>query len=331
MKALIPVAGVGTRLRPHTYTQPKPLLPVAGKPIISFIIDQLVEIGIQDFVFVIGYLGDKITNYIDENHPNINREYVKQPERLGLGHAVWTARETIVNEDELFIVLGDTIFDADLKQMLHTPNSVLGIKKVDDPRNFGVAELDESGKVLKVVEKPKIPRSNMALVGLYKCTEVRKLIEALEFNINNEVKTKGEFQLTDGIQHMIENGTSFSSIHVNNWFDCGKKEVLLETNAILLQKPGYANEVLPDYENSIIIHPVSIAKGCKITNSIVGPDVTVAENTVINSSIVKNSIIGHFSRIEGVVLYSSVIGNDASIKGLSQSLNIGDNNEIDFS
>jgi len=331
MKALIPVAGVGTRLRPHTYTQPKPLLPVAGKPIISFIIDQLVEVGINDFVFVIGYLGDKIRNYIEKNHPNINREYVKQPQRLGLGHAVWTAREQFANEEEMFIVLGDTIFDVDLKKMLEKSNSVLGIKKVDDPRNFGVAEMDENGVVKKVVEKPKIPKSNMALVGLYKCTEVRQLIDALDHNIKNEIKTKGEFQLTDGIQHMIENGTTFSTIHVNNWFDCGKKEVLLETNAILLQKPGYANDNLPDFENSIIIHPVSIATGCTITNSIVGPNVTVAENTVIDSSIVRNSIIGHFSRIEGVVLHSSVIGNDASIKGLSQSLNIGDNNEIDFS
>lgn len=331
MKALIPVAGVGTRLRPHTYTQPKPLLPVAGKPIISYIIDQLVEIGVRDFVFVIGYLGDKIKNYIEDNHPTINREYVKQPQRLGLGHAVWTAREQITDEKELFIVLGDTIFDVDFKQMLSKPNSVLGIKKVDDPRNFGVAELDGSGNVLKVVEKPKIPKSNMALVGLYKCTEVPKLIEALDYIIQNDIKTKGEFQLTDGLQHMIEKGTTFSTIHVNNWFDCGKKEVLLETNAILLQKPGFANHDVPDFENSIIIHPVSIAKGCTISNSIVGPNVTVAENTVIDSSIVKNSIIGHFSRIEGVVLHSSVIGNDASIKGLSQSLNIGDNNEIDFS
>jgi len=331
MKALIPVAGVGTRLRPHTYTQPKPLLPVAGKPIISFIIDQLVEIGIKDYVFVIGYLGDKIMNYIEENHQNINREYVKQPQRLGLGHAVWTAREQFAKEDELFIVLGDTIFDVDLKQMLDKPNSVLGIKKVDDPRNFGVAEMDEDGNVVRVVEKPKIPKSNMALVGLYKCTEVSQLIDALEHIIQNNIKTRGEFQLTDGIQHMIDKGAKFSAIHVNNWFDCGKKEVLLETNAILLGKSGYASENLPDFENSIIIHPVSIAKGCSINNSIVGPNVTVAENTVIDSSIVKNSIIGHFSRIEGVVLHSSVIGNDASIKGLSQSLNIGDNNEIHFS
>jgi len=331
MKALIPVAGVGTQLRPHTYTQPKPLLPVAGKPIISFIIDQLVEIGIKDFVFVIGYLGDKIRNYIEKNHQNINQEYVQQPERLGLGHAVWTARAQFANEDELFIVLGDTIFDVDLKLLLAQPHSVLGIKKVDDPRNFGVAEVDETGKVVRVVEKPKIPKSNMALVGLYKCTEVRQLIAALDHNIKNDIKTKGEFQLTDGIQYMIENGAIFSTIHVHNWFDCGKKEILLETNAILLQKPEFTNKTLPDFDNSIIIHPVSIGIDCKITNSIIGPNVTVAENTVIDSSIIKNSIIGQFSRIEGVAIHSSVIGNDASIKGFSQSLNIGDNNEIDFS
>ncbi len=331
MKALIPVAGVGTQLRPHTYTQPKPLIPVAGKPIISFIIDQLVDVGVQDFVFVIGYLGDKIRNYIAENHPDINQEYVFQEKREGLGHAVWTAREEIQNEEEVFIVLGDTIFDVDLKKIMEEDSSCLGIKKVEDPRDFGVVEFDEDGKVTKVVEKPKIPKSNMALVGLYKCKEVKQLIDALDYNIKNNHRTLGEFQLTDGIQRLIETGTPFSTVVVNNWFDCGKKEVLLETNATLLNKPGFASTNLPKYENSIIIHPVNIGKGCQITNSIVGPNVTIADNAKITYSIVKNSIIGSYAKIEEVVLHSSVVGSDASITGLSQSLNIGDNTEIDFS
>lgn len=331
MKAIIPVAGVGTRLRPHTYTQPKPLIPVAGKPIISFIIDQMVAVGIRDFVFIIGYLGDKIKRYIQERHPEINQEYVYQEKREGLGHAVWTAREQIKDQDEVFIVLGDTIFDVDLKKILSQPTSSLGIKKVDDPRQFGVAELDDAGNVKRVVEKPKIPKSNLALVGLYKCKEVKQLIDALQYNIDNDLRTIGEFQLTDAFQRMIEQGIQFSAVTVNNWFDCGRKDVLLETNEILLQKPGFASSDLPSYENSIIIHPVNIGAGCKIANSIVGPNVTIAENAVISYSIVKNSIIGNYARIEEVVLHSSVVGSDASIKGLSQSLNIGDNTEIDFS
>ncbi len=331
MKALVPVAGVGTRLRPHTYTQPKPLIPVAGKPIISFIIDQLVEVGVKDFVFVIGHLGDKIRNYVNEKHPEINREFVFQNERQGLGHAVWTARKKIIDSEEVFIVLGDTIFDVDLQKMIDSKVSVLGIKKVEDPRNFGVAELGEENKVLRVIEKPLIPKSNMALVGLYKCIQVQQLLEALEHNITNEIRTRGEFQLTDGIQRMIDQGVEFDALLINNWFDCGKKEVLLETNGLLLQKPEFASKDLPNYENSIIIHPVSISKGCRISNSIIGPNVTIGENTEINYSIVKHSIIGNYASIEEVVLHHSVVGSDASIKGLSQSLNIGDNTEIDFS
>lgn len=331
MKALIPVAGVGTRLRPHTYTQPKPLIPVAGKPIISFIIEQLYEIGITDFVFVIGYLGEKIQDYVTLVHPEINKTFVHQSERKGLGHAVWTAREALEGTDEVFIVLGDTIFEADLKEMIDEPLSCLGVKKVEHPSNFGVAAFGEDQMVTKVVEKPQIPLSNMALVGLYKCLDVKGLIQAIQYNIDHDIRTKDEYQLTDALMHMINQGAKFKAVEINNWFDCSKKEILLETNSTLLKKSGFASEEIPEYINSIIIHPVSIAKNCKISNSIIGPFVTIGEQTTINYSIVKNSIIGSYASIIEVVLEESVVGSDASIKGLSQSLNIGDNTEIDFS
>ncbi len=331
IKAVIPVAGAGTRLRPHTYTQPKPLLPVAGKPIICFVIEQLEAVGIRDFVFVIGYLGEKIKLFLENKYPHLRKEFVYQYQREGLGHAIWCARKELQDAEEIFIALGDTIFDADLKVMADSPLSCLGIKAVDDPRDFGVVIMAEDGSVEKVVEKPKIPTSNNALVGLYKVKEVAQLMEAMDYNINQNIRTIGEFQLTDGLMRLIEQGIRFSTYTVNNWFDCGKKEILLETNAKLLDKEGYASTNLPAYHNSIIIHPVSIGEGCQISNSIIGPHVTVANNAHINYSIVKDSIIGSFSTIEEAVLRQSIVGSDAAIKGLSQSLNIGDNTEIDFS
>ena len=157
MKAIIPVAGVGTRLRPLTYTQPKPLIPVAGKPIISFIVDQLVEIGIRDFIFVIGYLGEKIKNYVENRYPDLNKVFVNQEERLGSAHAIWTAREAFSDANEVMIFFGDVIIDADFKKVMDYPTSCLGVKRVDDPREFGVVEYDRDQTVKKVVEKPQNP------------------------------------------------------------------------------------------------------------------------------------------------------------------------------
>ena len=331
MKAVIPVAGAGTNLRPLTYTQPKPLIPVGGKTIISFIIEQLVEAGVKDFVFIIGYLGEKIKNFVEENYPELNMEFVNQEERFGLGHAIWTAKDVLRDANGIFIVLGDTIFDVDLNSMIHSPLSCLGVQKVEDPRDFGVVERSELGLVSKLIEKPKIPRSNLAMVGLYKINEVNLLLDSIEYNIKNDIRTYGEFQLTDGLQRMIEQDAKFTTFPVNNWFDCGKKEILLETNAMLLNKQSYGSSDLPHFEGTIIIHPVSIGENCDIKNSIIGPHVTIGNNTVINYSILKNSIIGSFASIGNIVLQNSVIGSDAAIKGWSQSLNIGDNTEIDFS
>lgn len=330
MKAVIPVAGAGTRLRPHTYTQPKPLIPVAGKPIIAFIVDKLLEVGVTDFVFIIGYLGEKIENYLHQAYPNLNKEFVVQNERMGLGHAIWTARNSLVGTDEIFIILGDIIFDADLSKMISNPLSCLGVKNVDDPREFGVVELGEDNLVKKVVEKPRIPKSDLAIVGLYKIKEVSTLIDCIENNIQNDVRTMGEFQLTDGLMCMIEKGVQFSSYTVNNWFDCGRKGILLETNSMLLDKMDQKTPA-QSFANTIIIPPVSIGENCEISNSILGPHVTIGDNATIKSSIVKDSIIGNYATIDEVMLHHSVIGSDTSIKGLKQSLNIGDNTEIDFS
>jgi glucose-1-phosphate thymidylyltransferase len=329
MKAIIPVAGAGTKLRPHTYTQPKALIPLAGKTILSIIIDQLKEGGINEFILIVGYLGDKIKDYVQLKYPDLHFHFVHQNDRHGLGHAIFLTRE-MAGDDEVFIVLGDTICEYDVQDFVSQPGSVLGVKKVDDPRNFGVAEIDEETKILRVVEKPQIPKSNMALVGIYKIRETQMLFKCLENNLREGVKSYDEYSLTDALECMIKEGATFTSYKVKNWFDCGKKDSLLESNATLLKKFG--GEIAEDhqFENTIIIPPVSIASGCEIQNSIIGPNVAIGEQTFINYSIVKDSIIGSFSKLYDVVLHDSLIGSDTEIKGETRTLNIGDNTEIDL-
>lgn len=236
MKAIIPVAGVGTKLRPHTYTQPKALIPLAGKTILSITIDQLRDAGITDFVFIIGYLGEKIRDYVTQYYPDLNCDFVTQNERHGTGHAIKLTRD-IVGEDEVLIVLGDTIAEYDVREIMNAPHSMLGIKKVDDPRNFGVAEIDEDGFISRVVEKPAIPKSNMALVGVYKIKESKLLFSCIT-KISEIKNTFEEFSLTDALDCMINQGIKFKPFRVSNWFDCGKKETLLQSNAILLKNSG---------------------------------------------------------------------------------------------
>ncbi|HEX5667229.1 MAG TPA: sugar phosphate nucleotidyltransferase [Chitinophagaceae bacterium] len=329
MKAIIPVAGAGTKLRPHTYTQPKALIPLAGKTILSIIVDQLIEAGIKEYVLVVGYLGDKIQDYVKEHYPQYTFHFIQQNERYGLGHAIYLTKE-YVDGDDVFIVLGDTICEYDVESFISQKGSVLGVKKVDDPRNFGVAEMDEEGTITRVVEKPQIPKSNMALVGLYKITESKLLFDCLESMLRDGITSNDEYSLTDALECMIRSGAVFRSSKVQNWFDCGKKDTLLESNATLLKKLGGVISEEHEFENVIIIPPVSISAGCEIRNSIIGPNVAIGEKTNINYSIVKDSIIGSFSKLFDVVLHDSLIGSDTEIKGETRTLNIGDNTEIDL-
>ncbi len=203
---------------------------------------------------------------------------------------------------------------------------------MDDPRSFGVAEIDTKDRVLKVVEKPLIPKSNMAMVGIYYIKETKELFSALSKHLDSRIDEEGEYHLTNALEYMIEQGIRMDAFRVNNWFDCGKKESLLSTNATLLKQmsdeKGY--DVPLGYDTTVIIPPVSIAEGCNIKHSIIGPNVTIGEYTTIDSSIIKDSIIGSYAELEEVVLHSSIIGNDAFVRGMSQSLNIGDNTEIDL-
>jgi len=330
MVAIIPVAGAGTRLRPHTYTQPKSLIPIAGKPIIGYIVDQLQEAGIADFVFVIGYLGDKIREYIDTAYPDVRKSYVVQQMREGLGHAIWLTNQVISPDEDVIIVLGDTIMDIDLKKVVEAPYSVLGVKKVDDPRLFGVAEFGDDFVITHLSEKPRIPMSNMALVGLYKVCGFGKLHAALDYNIRNNIRTYNEFFLTDGLQRMIEQGEKFIAEKIDNWYDCGQKEVMLQTNMILLKKNAGKYADHPGLKNTILVEPVYIGENSKVSNSIIGPNVTIGDNAVVEHTIIRDSIIGNYTRLQDVLMYNSLIGSDSVIHGSSHSLSIGDNTELDL-
>lgn len=331
MKVIIPVAGAGTMLRPHTYTQPKALIPVAGKPILSFIIDRLLEQGLNDFIFVVGYLGDKIKSYIQESYPNIKAEFPLQAKRDGLGHAIWSAKDLVADGEEILIYLGDTIIEADLKEVVNSEYSSVGLKKVDDPTEFGVAAVNEAGFLSSAIEKPRFPKSNLALVGVYKIKESKALFDLLEKQIYNKERKPGEIQLTDAIMGLIEMGVLIKPFNVHNWYDCGKADVLLETNATLLKKWGGYDISKSTFPNTILIEPVSIAEGVNISNSIIGPNVTIGENADLKNVILKNSIVGAFSRLRSIALHDSIIGSDCIIRGMSQNLNIGDDTEIDLS
>jgi glucose-1-phosphate thymidylyltransferase len=328
MKAIIPVAGAGTKLRPNSYTQPKALIPLAGKSVISIIIDQLQQAGINEIIFIVGYLGEKIQDYVKNKYPDLKAHYVHQVDRQGVGHAIRLTK-SIVNNEEVFVVLGDTICEYDIKEVVKSPYSMLGVRKVDDPRDFGVAEIDDNCFINHVVEKPQIPKSNMALVGLYKIKESDQMFQCIENNIRQGLRSRGEYSLTDALDCMIQVGVKFKSFKVENWFDCGKKETLLESNATLLKKFASGTKY-DEFENTVIIPPVSIGAGCSIKNSIIGPNVAIGENSKIDYSIVKNSIIGTFSNLFDIVLDDSIIGSDTNLRGETRSLNIGDNTSIDL-
>lgn len=330
LKAIIPVAGAGTRLRPFTYTQPKALIPIAGKPIISYIIDDLKSHGVSEFLFIVGYFGEKIVDYVKENYADLRTEFVFQAKREGIGQAVLLVKEFVHPEDDLIIVLGDSLIDIS-KEFYLSKMSSIAIKKVKDPSNFGVVELGDNGQIIRFVEKPKMPKSNLALTGLYKIVDTEILFSILEKYAKDGMRTEGEFQLTDVLNEMLKQGVEFDLVTADHWLDVGNGEVLLNSNSLLLKKYGGFIAPTARIENSVIVEPVYIADNCEIINAIVGPDVSLGVNTRIENSIITNGIIGSFSKLDTMKLSEFVIGSDSSLKGASQTITVGDNTEIDFS
>ena len=322
MKAIIPVPGVGSRLRPHTFSHPKVLLNVAGKPIIGHIMDKLIASGIDEAIVIVGYMGDMIEKWLLK-HYTIKFTFVTQKELLGLAHAIWMCKPYVTENEPLFIILGDTIFDVNLDAVLKSPFSTLGVKEVDDPRRFGVA-VTRNETIQKLVEKPDTPVSNLAIVGLYFLKQAGSLFSSIDYLIDNDIKTKGEYQLTDALQLMIERGETFTTFTVHGWYDCGKSETLLSTNEILLKD----NSSTKQYPGSIINNPVFIADSARLENAIIGPNTTIGEHAVITNAIIKDSIIGNDSMVEHIILEQSIVGNNASITGTARKINIGDYSEI---
>lgn len=324
MRAIIPVAGIGSRLKPHTFSTPKVLLNVGGKPIIAHILDKLLEEGINKATFVIGYLGDVIKEYVEKTYPTMKSSFIEQKSMEGLGHAIYTAIPTF-DDDEIFIILGDTIFDVDLKGVFKNKISSLGVKEVEDPRRFGVAVLKD-GYVEKLVEKPQTPVSNLALVGLYYVSHKKALINCLNELVEKDIRTKGELQLTDALQIMIDKGEKVTTFPVEGWYDCGKPETLLSTNRFLLNRRSYSRKL----DKVVINEPVFIADDAEISNSVIGPYTTIASGCKIKECIIRNSIVDSDAQVEKALLDNSIIGRNVLVRGTYKRLNSGDSSEIDF-
>ena len=322
MKAIIPVAGQGTRLRPHTHTTPKVLLHVAGKPIVGHILDQLVTLGVSDLVMVVGYRGDMVQDYVNR-HYDFQAEFVEQRELLGLGHAILQTREA-VQEGPGLIVLGDTVFRANLDPVLNSKEALIGVKPVEDPRRFGIAEL-EGNRITRLVEKPDHPSSNLAIVGIYYLPEMSVLYEALERLIGSEKRTKGEFQLTDALQDLLDQGNIMHPLPVDGWLDCGKSETLLDTNRQLLITNSHHRQI----DGTIVIDPVYIADSASVASSIIGPFVSIGENSRIERSMLRDTIVNKGATVMGAALDKSIIGENANVVGKMTRLNVGDSSEIE--
>ncbi len=321
--AVMPVAGSGMRLRPHTHTRPKPLLHVAGQPIIGHILDQLVPMGIERIILVVGYMGDLIVDYVRQRSDFAAVEYVEQKELLGLGHAIALTRP-VVGDRPMLMVYGDTIFQADLAGVLQQKAAgMLGIKQVKNPSRFGVV-LESGGRVAKLVEKPETFVSDKAIVGVNAIRDSELLFGCLEQLMEQNVRTQGEFQLTDALQLMVEKGAHLGTFAVEHWFDCGTQEALLDTNRHLLEtapSPAVA-------ANTVIVPPVHIDPSAQVSDSVVGPYVSIGRQARVQRAVVRNTIVGEQAIAEDVLLENSLIGFQATVKGRMSCLNVGDLSQI---
>ncbi len=324
MNVIIPTAGLGTRLRPHTHTRPKPLVNVAGKAVLGHLLDKLAVLPIDEMVFITGYLGAQIEEYV-QKHYAFKTRFVEQTELKGQAHAIALAEGMISGPTLILFV--DTIFEANLDVLNQTDaDGVIYVSQVDDPSRFGVVLL-EDGQITRLVEKPSTPVSNLAVIGAYYVREVKDLFKAIHVLIERNIQTKGEFYLADALQLMIDDGAHFIAETASVWEDCGTAPALLRTNRYLLEK---MHESSHDRPGVIIVPPVHIGANVEISNSIVGPYVSVSDDAVIVDSIVRNSIINQGALIQSSTLEGSLIGERARVEGEFQRLNVGDSSVIRF-
>jgi glucose-1-phosphate thymidylyltransferase len=328
MRAIIPVAGMGKRLRPHTHTLPKVLVHVAGKPMLGHLLDELKNLGIDAVTLIVGYRGDRVVEYVEQNY-DFDATFVEQKEMLGLGHAISLAKDNQKGDEPGLIVLGDTIFSADLASVIERGISALGVKEVEDARRFGVIEKNDGGDITKLVEKADVPPSNLAIVGIYYLNDMPLLFEKLDYIINNDIKTKGEFQLTDALQAMLEDGHQMKFFEIDGWHDCGKKETLLSTNRELLESRQHLQtSSCAKLEDSILRQPVYLHPSVVVKNSIIGPNVSAGPGCEITHSIVSESILSAEVEVRNINLTESVLADRAVAAGQPRVLNIGEDCEM---
>ena len=330
MKAIIPLAGKGTRLRPHTHITPKPLLQVGGRPVMSYILDDLLELGVREVVFIVGYLGDVIRDYIAEEYPQIEAHYVVQEVQDGTAGAVRLA-EPWADED-LLILFVDTIFDADLSLVKRLPGDYAGViwaKEVEDYQRFGVIITGAGDTMKRIVEKPKEPVSKLANIGLYYIRDYGLLFEGIHHTLESPTGPGGEYFLTDAFQYMVDHGAKLLVAPVEGWYDCGKPDTLLETNRHLLEHAGQGGVAAGARVNGAeVIEPVRIEDDVEISGGRIGPNVTVGRGSRIVNSVLRDVIVGNGAKISGSELHDSLLGNHVDVRGVKGQLSVSDHAEI---
>lgn len=330
MKAVIPLAGKGTRLRPHTHRTPKPLVKVGGRPVMSYILDDLLEHGIREIVFIVGYLQDVIRAYIEEEYPQITAYYRVQEVQDGTAGAVKLAQPHI--DGEVLILFVDTLFDADLGLMSRLDEAYAGViwaKEVEDYQRFGVIVTRDDRTMERIVEKPKEPVSKLANIGLYYIRDHELLFRGVDHALDKKPGPGGEFYLTDAFQYMVDHGARILTAPVEGWYDCGKPETLLETNAHLLSTSRGGVDDGATVEDAEIVGPVRIEAGATVRGGRIGPNVTLEREARVEGSTLSDCIIGARSTIRDARLHDSLVGSDATLSSFRGRVNVADDSYVE--
>lgn len=330
MKLILPVAGKGTRLRPHTFTKPKSLVRVAGKTVLQHVIDGFKRLKIDEYIIITDENGSVIRRYVEKHYPNLNAVYIQQTELLGPAHAISLASPRIQAGDDVLVVFNDTLFVTDLTRIPKLCDGLDGLiysKEVEDYQRFGVNVM-HNNIIVDMVEKPDTPISNLAQVGLYYLKDGRSFMDYIARAIKENLRVKGEFYLPEVFKLMINDGKQLGAPEIEEWLDCGKPETLLYTNRFLLERASGNHVCL---EGCVIIPPVSIHPSAEVKHSVIGPYVSIAKNCKIHDSIIKDSVINPNSILHSTVLEKSLIGDSVELTGQFQRMNIGDNSIIDLS
>jgi glucose-1-phosphate thymidylyltransferase len=324
------MAGYGTRLRPHTWSRPKQLISLAGKGVLSHILDMFQRLPNPDdveYIFIVGYLGDKVEEYMQKKHPELNVRYVIQEEMFGQSHAIHLAKEYL--NGPMLMVFADTLIETDLSFLEEDKSDIIAwVKPVPDPRRFGVTEIGEDGYVKRLIEKPKEMYNNLAVVGFYYFRHSSELIAAIEEQMSNGLQLKGEFFLADAVNIMLKKKAKMTVHRVDVWLDAGTSEAVLDTNQYLLNH-GHDNSTEVNQRTDVtVISPVYVHPSADIRSSVIGPNASIGANCVINNSVIRNSIIEEFAETDDIVLDRSIMGQNACVRGHPRSFNIGDDSEI---